>query len=336
MAKFWQLKKRSLEQGLFSLLLGLILGLSFGPTQSSAQDLVSSPPSLGLYGRSIRVLERFSGASSFLSYVHVGPDEVRADGRGKSDTTVGWLADFDQQVAYAKERGINLVPQLAFENIGSDLTYFEQELRNPASLIGANTRLIAKKVADFKGLVYIRPFSEMNDSLGAWALRNSSRKNTSQSYARAWIALRQVFREAGATHVRFAFAPLVARGMESTLPLVSKTLALIPRTDVDLLGLNVYSRGVSFEQLAEPWMQRLRSGSFASLALMVPEMGVSIADDGPTQIQKVTWIREAYPFVRKHRFEQVTYFEGGIAKGWLVGEGTPAERELQSQIALGL
>jgi beta-mannanase len=177
----------------------------------------------------------------------------------------------------------------------------------------------------------------MNENAARWQLTNPKSRalesaagqvtKRAEVYARIWGRLREIFREAGASNVKFLFAPLSHTGnykdsSREPVRVTLEALRRIPASQVDIIGLNVYATAYStpeqlrdhtFESLSDGWIRWLRAvPGMETKPLAIGEMGIGRTNSSTgvpnSETHRIQWIREAYASSKKMGFSLSTYF----------------------------
>lgn len=265
---------------------------------------------------------------------------------------------------FAAARAAKVIPQIGFESNSYDLPTMRRALASKGALPGtgetdARTNACYKQLAAWaaylkdKGPINFRPLSEMNDASGAWQMGKP--ENGPGDFAAVWNGMHALFDELGAANLRWTFTPLGVYG-NPRLGLVRQALKLIPRENIDNVGINPYSMrsGGSFESfksLVDPWLKVFAQTGHA-VRPVISEMGVSNnpkshnvegnkdpdyvapGSDGYRRLdaQRARWIHEAFAYAREKKFASVTYFDQQDTC-WRLDKGSLAFMALQEEIA---
>ncbi len=248
-----------------------------------------------------------------------------------------WNADIQERA------GRDFWPQIALETRHLNLAEFRQEIVRPGSRVNRSVHMLAREIANFRRArkwFFIRPFSEMNDGTleNPWEFANPNQHNTPQDLAASWKLLREAFNEEGATNSIFIFSPLAAHSVHHEQEVLA-AMNLIPPGYIDAYGLNVYSRPmtayggkspdpISFASLAQPWLDLLARSKHRGIPLTVSEMAVSNQAADP---RRAAWIRDAFEFIRSHRYVMATYFNFPH-RYWHVDDGSLAGQALKAEM----
>lgn len=299
-----------------------------------------------------KMLADYPDATTYLDYTHL-------DREKSINRVIKSLAQRTQEMSKANR---TLSIQLALEIHETNLKGFITNIQDPNSVVSQNIVKLTQALNQETSTVYLRPFSEMNDedvSTAGWKLGRDPSANSPEDLAEAWKLLREAFRNAGLKNAEFHFNVLAALnvGREPTDPgnleFTFKALELIPITDVDRLGFNIYARPagapwvahmdttqnwllqedyIPATQLVQPWMDRLKkSPTHSSLQQVVGEMGVS--NQGQDE-KKALWIRQTFELARKEKFTMATYFD--CLPGNWAASSKFSVITLQDQLKLGL
>ena len=253
------------------------------------------------------------------------------------------IRDLRIQVAIEAKSGREFFPQIALETEHLSLSAFTRELSRSGSPLERNARLLASEVARYRDRnkwFFIRPFSEMNDATlnTPWEFGNARYHNTPADLAAAWMLLRRVFDEEGATNALFIFSPLAANGVHRQAEVLD-ALNRIPVGGIDAFSMNLYSRPrsayggngaepIPFAELAHIWMNVLAHSRHKNIPLAIAEMGIS---SQASDAQRAKWLREAFQFGRNHHFVMMTYFNFPH-RYWEIHPDTQAGRTLKEEI----
>jgi hypothetical protein len=161
----------------------------------------------------------------------------------------------------------------------------------------------AKIAKDYRGEVLIRFAHEMN---GPWELWGPGHGSTAQDYVNAWRHYVTIFREDGATNVKFVWSPNVDSGSYPFTP-------YFPGDSwVDYVALDGYNWG-STETNTWQTFSQVFSSSYDTITQLSAKP-VMIAETGSSEIggEKAAWIREAFLHTIPRQFPRVvavTWFD---------------------------
>lgn len=166
----------------------------------------------------------------------------------------------------------------------------------------------ADGLAAATGVVYLRPFPEMN---GEWVPWNGD----PEGLVAAWTRMTALFDEAGATNVRWVWGPNVtdeprteANRMERYYP---------GAEHVDVLALSGYNWGATRPAIGWRSFEEIFSGGYARLVdlgaqpVWIAEMASS--DEGG---DKAAWIRDLFASTAFPRLEALVWFDEDKEADW--------------------
>lgn len=144
-------------------------------------------------------------------------------------------------------------------------------------------RAVADSAAAYKRTFYIRLAHEMNGSWYAWGA--GAQGNTPTDYVRAWQRVVAIFRQEGATNVRWIWSPnVVGYGVPSPLP-------YYPGSNwVDAVGMDGYNDGHPWVSLKDAFLPTYRLLAPLDKPLIIAETASAEGVPG----QKADWITSAY------------------------------------------
>ncbi|WP_053004897.1 glycoside hydrolase family 26 protein [Kocuria sp. SM24M-10] len=184
--------------------------------------------------------------------------------------------------------------------------------------------------------VVLRFAHEMNGTWYPWAA--GVQGNTAEQYVRAWRHVHRVFAAAGATNVRWCWAPNVPALAPDTGG--ARLADCFPGQDVvDVLGLDGYNWGSSEpplswttpEALFGPGLAQLR-GLGARLPIMVTETA-SAEGHEPAQ-SKAEWITELFDYLlRQGDVLGVIWFHERKERDWSVDSSAAARTAYRRAVA---
>ena len=254
-----------------------------------------------------------------------------------------FIRDLRIQAATQARLNRDFYPQIALETEHLSLPAFTHELSHPGSPLDIKVRALASEIARYRDQnkwFFIRPFSEMNDGTATtpWEFGNPTQHNTPAKFASAWLLLRRIFDEEGATNALFLFSPLAAHGVHREKEVLD-ALDRIPVGQIAAFSLNLYSRPrsayggngaepIPFAELAHQWMRVLAHSRHKGIPLAIAEMAVS---SQASDAQRAKWLREAFHFGRTHNFVMMTYFNFPH-RYWEIHAGTQAGDALDVEI----
>ncbi|MGH9118876.1 MAG: glycoside hydrolase family 26 protein [Acidimicrobiales bacterium] len=171
----------------------------------------------------------------------------------------------------------------------------------------------ASGLADIDRPVWLRPMHEMNGTWYPWA--GGIAGNTPELYVAGWRHIHGIFRRAGATRVRWVWAPNTP-----DVPVDNRFERYYPGASyVDVLGLDGYNWGAgapdhggwrSFDEIFSGDLDRI--GALGSQPVWITETA-SCADGG----DKAAWVRDMMAFVRdRPRIEAVVWFDVLKERDW--------------------
>jgi hypothetical protein len=149
-------------------------------------------------------------------------------------------------------------------------------------------RTFAGEARSYGKIIYIRPMQEMNSDWFPWGVCTNG--NTASEYVPAYRRIVDIFRQEGATNVKFVWTPNVQTNC-------SNYAALYPGDSyVDWVGLDGYNWGSS--QSWSTWQSptQLYKASYDELMSVAPNKPAMIAEYGCAEQggSKAAWVRNLY------------------------------------------
>jgi hypothetical protein len=149
--------------------------------------------------------------------------------------------------------------------------------------------------------LYLRFAHEMNASYYPWGVGNNG--NTAEDFVNAWRRVVDIFRQEGATEVRWVWAPNVA--FSGTAPFHS----VYPgRSYVDVIGVDGYNWGTSVSWHRWQSFTGVFAKSYDALAKLDTRKPMMIAETASAEEggDKAAWIRSAFFTELPSRFPRIT------------------------------
>lgn len=239
---------------------------------------------------------------------------------------VMWFADFAGPVFDpAQARAVaarGAVPEVSWEPWDASRLGARQPRYALRTIIAgehdAVIRRWARAIAVYEGPLRLRFAHEMNGRWYPWAERVNG--NRDGEYVQAWRHVRSIFREEGATNVRWIWAP-VAGGIPRRL--------FPGEREVDVVGLSGFNGGdLVFKQRWRSF-EAAFAEPLARLHDLAPRRPVEIAEIASTEQggSKAAWIRELFDGLRKRPYvRSLVWFELRKETDWRI-ESSPAARE---------
>ncbi len=178
------------------------------------------------------------------------------------------------------------------------------------------------------GLVYVRPFPEMNGNWTSW-------NGDTSTFRAAWRRMVNIFEEAGAVNVRWVFSPNVtdeprteANRMEHYYP---------GHEYVDVLALDGYNWGDanvhypawrSFTEVFEVGYERITA--LGEQPVWIAEFASS--DEGG---DKAEWVREMFATPGFDRIEALVWFDEDKEADWRITSGADVLHAFQAALTSG-
>ena len=227
----------------------------------------------------------------------------------------------------------NMSIQIGFEPkdaSGTNLTCkkITEQLTNKQSDLYKNIESWALNLKKYTTTVILRPISEFNyynpsKNVPPWTLVPRTEISSGpQTFANAWNKVRDIFRNASADNVLFAFNPV---GHTTSDPAndthVISTIKAIGAKNIDIAGLNVYPSTTcnlraegSFQQIAKHWKDLYNKAGIGDKPFFIGECNIANRTDN----EKAEWLKNAFEYC-KNKSNQVAIFT--IFNGCQVGPG---------------
>jgi beta-mannanase len=194
----------------------------------------------------------------------------------------------------------------------------------------AYIRRWARGVADWGKPMYLRFAHEMNSVSYPWSIGIND--NTSAEYVSAWRHIVDVFREEGATNVRWVWSPTVALNVSPPFE------EFYPGDDyVDWVALDGYNWGTTQSWSRWQTLAEVFGPSYDEVTALAPDKPFMIAETGSAEEggDKAAWIREAFGEdlpTRLPMTKAVVWFNVNKEADWRI-ESSPSSLEAYSEIA---
>ena len=184
----------------------------------------------------------------------------------------------------------------------------------------------ADGLAAAAGVVYLRPFPEMN---GAWVPWNGD----PETLVAAWTRMTTLFDEAGATNVRWVWGPNVtdeprteANRMERYYP---------GAAHVDVLALSGYNWGATRPDIGWRSFEEIFSVGYARLV----ELGtqpvwiaeIASSDEGG---DKAAWVRDLFASTAFPRLEALVWFDEDKEADWRITSAPDVVAAVQASLGI--
>jgi hypothetical protein len=184
----------------------------------------------------------------------------------------------------------------------------------------------ATDAKEFGGRLILRPFHEMDGDWFPWRIRYP---NTKRQFIAAWRHVVTIFREVGATNVKFLWNP---NGCLARCPAGTPTMKSIypGNAYVDYLGMSAFNWGEArgaWEKAHRGWqrwqtMVEVLRGKYTALTALASRKPVIVAElgsstDAPRNTSKAGWIRTGYPAAWRAfpRIKAIVYFNVDLGDG---------------------
>jgi len=238
------------------------------------------------------------------------------------------IASFDpQQAAAVAARGS--VPEVSWEPWDSTRALGTSQPSYQLSDIidGAHDAYIkrwAGAIAAYKRPVMLRFAQEMNGGVYPWA--ESANGNRPGQYVSAWRHVHTIFTQAGATNVRWIWAPVTGNVQSAQYP---------GSSFVDVVGLSGFIGDKSV--FGSPWRSFATAfgPSLDTLHTLAPEKPLSLAEIGAAQTggDKATWIKQMFQEIQRRSYiKSIVWFNLRKEADWRIESSSAA----QSAFAAGL
>ena len=168
----------------------------------------------------------------------------------------------------------------------------------------------ARGVADAPGLVYIRPFPEMN---GEWVSWNGD----PATFRRAWRRVAGIFTAEGASNVRWVFGPNVTDEPRSE---ANRMEHYYPGHDVvDVLALSGFNWGETRPDIGWRSFEQVFERGYARLTELGPQP-VWLAEIASSELggDKAAWVRDMFASTTFARLQAIIWFDEDKEADWRV------------------
>jgi hypothetical protein len=189
----------------------------------------------------------------------------------------------------------------------------------------------ARDAKAFGGRMIIRFAHEMDGDWFPWRVRYP---NTRKQFVNAWRRIVTIFREVGATNVKWLWSPNGCGKCPTGFP----TLRSLYPGDryVDYLGMSAFNWGLptdSWELATRSWqrwtpMAKLLRRQYGTLTALAPSKKVIVAElasstDAPASTTKAAWVRDGYraSWQAYPKIALIVYFNVDLGDGY----GNPHE-----------
>lgn len=173
----------------------------------------------------------------------------------------------------------------------------------------------ARGVAAAEGLVYVRPFPEMNGDWVPW-------HGDPDAFRAAWVHVAQVFAREGAHNVRWVWSPNVTDEPRTD---ANRLERYYPGSDhVDVLAFSGYNWGATRPYIGWRPFEAIVAEVYPRLTALGPQpvwvAETASAEDGG---DKAAWIRGMFATERFGRLEAIVWFNEDKETDWRV-QSSPA------------
>jgi beta-mannanase len=255
------------------------------------------------------------------------------DARRHADIVM-WFADwahvanFDsEQAAAVAARGS--VPEISWEPWDSTraLGASQSSYQLADIIVGAHDAYIkrwAQAIAAYRQPVILRFAQEMNGGLYPWA--ESTNGNRAGQFVTAWRHVHAIFDAAGASNVRWVWAPVTGNVVAGQYPGTSM---------VDVVGLSGFIADTSV--FGSPWRSFATAfgPSLDALHKLAPDKPESLAEVAAAQTggDKATWITQMFQAIQRRSYiKSIVWFNLRKEADWRI----ESSRAAQSAFAAGL
>jgi hypothetical protein len=183
----------------------------------------------------------------------------------------------------------------------------------------------ADGVAAATGLVYIRPFPEMN---GDWVSWNGDPDNLRA----AWRRIATIFDDAHATNVRWVFSPNVTDEPRTD---ANRLERYYPGHDVvDVLALSGYNWGTTREYIGWRTFEQIFDGAYARLTAL-GDQHVWLAEIASSEAggDKAAWIRAMFASDAFPRLEAIVWFDEHKEADWRIASSPASAAAFRDALA---
>jgi len=239
---------------------------------------------------------------------------------------VAWYADWQHnQFSLAQLQAVGArgsIPQITWEPWdGSQPLYTPQPRYTLANILAGNfdgyIRRSAQVVARYGRPVWLRFAQEMNGTWYPWD--EQANGNHPGEFVRVWRHIHDIFAAAGATNVRWIWAPVA-----------NAPRAYFPGTRyVDMLGVTCLNGGKAMIRKGWRSFARICGRSISKLHALAPGLGVEISELGTAENggSKATWIRNTLAFIANRPFIRgFVWFDISKETNWRIDSSGSARR----------
>ena len=231
---------------------------------------------------------------------------------GRQFDLAHWFTSWDHAydpVPVAAVLGSGRVPLITWQPHNQDVRAIA------AGTYDGYIRTWARGIGAADGVVYLRPFPEMN---GDWVPWNGD----PEGLVAAWRHLTELFEREGVTNVRWVWSPNVTDEPRTD---ANRLERYYPGVDqVDVLALSGYNWGDTRPHIGWRSFEEIVAQAYPRLAALGPQP-VWVAETASAESggDKATWIRELFATDRFARLEAVVWFNERKETDWRL-ESSPS------------
>ena len=178
----------------------------------------------------------------------------------------------------------------------------------------------ATNAKNFGKPVWLRPFHEMNGNWYPWA--GTAAGNTPADFIAAWRHVRTLFKNAGATNVKFVWSPNADSVPNTTANAIGKYWP--GESYVDSIGIDGYNFGTT----SSTWrsFSSVMGPAYKACAALSPTKPIFIAETGCGTVggDKAAWISNMFKVIPTTypRIVGVTWFNANKERDWRIESST--------------
>ncbi len=196
-----------------------------------------------------------------------------------------------------------------------------------AGLYDEYIREWARGAATAPGLVYVRPFPEMN---GSWAPWNGS----TDTFKAAWRRVVSIFDGEGASNVRWVFSPNVADEPRTE---ANRMENYYPGHDyVDVLALDGYNWGTARPYIGWRTFTEVFQDAYGRItALGDQPVWIAEVASGHKGGDKAAWVQEMFATTGFERIEAIVWFDQDKEEDWRIASHVSVVQAFRTALAGG-
>lgn len=233
---------------------------------------------------------------------------------------MNWNNAWDSKLLATASKGGRL-PMIAWEPVGKSVEAIASGVYDDYIISWA------EGVKAHEGLVYLRPFAEMN---GYWASWNGQ----PELFVKAWQHMVELFKLAGASNVRWVWAPNITD--EPRINSNRMELYYPGEDYVDILALDGYNWGTTRKWTQWTSFEDLFAAPYERIAKL-GKQPIWLAEVASTEEggDKATWVREMFASSKFPRLEAMVWFNEDKETSWHINSSDTSLRAFQQSLQEG-